>query len=210
MQIPEQIINKNTLHELTRTIEKAYRESPEIFHPLHDFKEKKVSRDEADRFTTTIYMNTNTAFASDTDVTRQTRSLFFSNIDKILGPWKEMMQLLYPHHKCFMAILISNANQTSCQKIHYDFDPRKEAKKAKSTKSFSTVLPANGHCVINLMSAGCEESSLAVNTGFMLKFTSQQAHGGGTNISGYVQYRVHAYWCTSMDDVPDNLVYKVK
>jgi hypothetical protein len=210
MQIPEHILNKKTLLELNSIIENYFCNSPEIFHPLHDFKGKKVPIHEADRFTTTIYMNKHMDFASDTDQTRQIRCLFFSDIDKILGPWKGMMKYLYPHHECYIAILISYGNQKSFQKIHYDFDPTKEENKRKSDESFSTVFPTNGHCNINLMSNGCEVSSLAVNTGFMLKFTSQQAHGGGSNNCGAIQSRVHAYWCTSVDDVPNNVVYKVK
>jgi hypothetical protein len=103
-----------------------------------------------------------------------------------------------------IAILKSAADQISEQAIHVDFDPRKKS----SSDAFSTIIPLNDYCVVNIQSTGCPKMQLHVNTGFMLQFTSKQPHGGGTNRCGKDQYRVHAYFYTG-DSLPKNKVFAV-
>jgi hypothetical protein len=211
-QLPSHIFNEETYNALHKLCLEYYKK--EIFHPLNDFKDKPAGKQQspkpaADRFTATMIMNSNCEFKNDTDEIKRSRALFFEKIEILISPWKRLMKLHYPNHDCYIAILVSTKDQMSEQAIHLDFSQCKEKKKTKELKSFSTVFPVNAYCVINLQSTGCDSRSLSVPKGFMLKFTSQQAHGGGKNTCGCMQFRVHAYFSTNKSDIPNNLVHKV-
>ena len=151
----------------------------------------------------TLAMNTDKEFEEDSEQTRKDRTVFMNRVHVLLKSWIDYMQRRYPSHKVAIAIIKSTANQQSEQKIHVDFDPKLKC------NSFSTIIPLNDYCVVNIQSTGCQKTPLHVNKGFMLEFTAIQAHGGGTNSCGKDQYRVHAYFYTGKS-LPKNKVHKLK
>ena len=183
-----------------------------IFHPLDTFKVTKgKDKVKPDRLMTTMAMNTDPAFISvEDDQMRNHRTTFFQRMHEQLRQCTILMKKLYPRHTAYIAILKSASDQVSKQAIHVDFNPKLEKPKTLEELSFSIIIPLNDFCNVNLMSEGCTETTIAIPLGFMLKFLSGQAHGGGTNTCGSVQYRLHAYFCINKEDAPRNEVFKVQ
>ena len=175
---------------------------PNVFHILDDFQKPGKMTTSSDRMMATLSMNMDKQFETDSELTKKERAVFFEKLLQILQPWISHQKRRHPEHNVSIAILKSTANQSSEQKIHVDFDPKKKS------NSFSTIIPLNDYCVINMKSSGCEKMSLHVNKGFMLEFKGNQPHGGGTNNCGKDQFRVHAYFYTG-NSLPKNKVFYV-
>jgi hypothetical protein len=172
-----------------------------VFHTLEDFKGIQDGGPK-DRMMATLAMNSESdkEFINDTDVTRDQRRMFLEKVTSLLKPWLDFMKDRHPNHNYSIAVLKSLKNQVTEQLIHVDFDPKHKS------DSFSTIIPLNDYCVVNIHSTGCQSTPLYVNKGFMLEFTAKQAHGGGKNVCGEDQYRIHAYFYTG-DSLPKNKVH---
>lgn len=130
--------------------------------------------------------------------------------EKVVEPLRTQLQVQMNKHVVVVVNILVSLPGAGAQEVHLDFSEDVLTSLDVSEIPFSILLPLHDYCLFNLQLHGKYDTITPVTIpyGMYIQFRGDLWHFGGINPLSIVQYRIHAYFATSLDIIPKDAVFK--
>jgi hypothetical protein len=130
--------------------------------------------------------------------------------ERVVEPLRVQLQKKLKKHVVVKVNILVSLPGAASQEVHLDFSEEVLTGLDVSEMPFSILLPLHDYCLFNLQLHGKYDTITPVTIpyGMYVQFRGDLWHFGGINPLSIVQYRIHAYFATTIDIIPKDAVFK--
>lgn len=139
-----------------------------------------------------------------------TRRKLLKMAEEVLEPLRRQLHRQFKRHVAVQVNILVSLPGASSQEVHLDFSNEVLAPLDICDYPFSILIPLHDYCLFNMYLRDKYDimTPYTIPYGMYAKFRGDLWHCGGENPLSVIQYRIHAYFATSLDIIPTDAVFK--